>query len=253
MVNRKAVLCAIALKENVYMNEWIQYHLKLGFSKIYIYDNSPDNEANIFKSNQVEVVPFPGFCMQMSAYSHFLQHIRESMDFDWGCFLDLDEFIVLKKHETIVDLLIEHCQEGSLGLNWVIFGSNGEKDYRNEPVLKRFIRRSKDVDFHIKSLFCLEDVSSVNNPHYVHLLNGNQHDCHGNVFQGPFNMLQPSDDIACVHHYFTKSWGEYVFKAARGEADRPDQLTNPKHNKACFDHHDQNDIIDTSAWNFFLK
>lgn len=246
-INRKAVLCAIALGENLYLNEWIQYHLKLGFSKIYIYDNSDENEARIFQSNEVEIVHFPGTCMQINAYNHFLQNIRKSREFEWGGFIDIDEFIVLKKHETIIELLMEHCKDGALALNWVLFGSNGETEYRNEPVLKRFIRRSKDVNFHIKSLFCLDDVESIAIPHYVNLWSGHQRDCHGNIFQGSWNMEHASDDIACVHHYFTKSWGEYILKAARGEANRRVQS---KHNRAFFISHDQNDIIDTSAWDF---
>ena len=251
--NLKAVLCAIAFRENLYLDEWIQYHLKLGFSKIVIYDNSPENEAQYFenKYDRVQIIYFPGFCAQIDAYSHFIKYMKDICEYEWGGFIDLDEFIVLKNHKTIIDLLMEHCSEGSLSLNWVLFGSNGQTEYKPEPVTKRFIRRSKYINHHIKSLFCIDDVSSVDNPHFVNLSNGNQHDCHGHVFKGPFNMLHPSITIACVHHYFTKTWEEYLLKMERGEADRQDSITNPKHNKKFFDTHDQNDIIDTSAWDFF--
>jgi hypothetical protein len=249
---RKAVLCTMVKCENLYMDEWIQYHLKLGFSKIIIYDNNDNNEAQYFqdKYDQVQVIHYPGNYVQVSIHTHFLKSMSEIREYEWGGIIDLDEFIVLKKHKNIIELLMEHCQEGSLGLSWVIFGSSGEKEYRPEPVLKRFIQRSKYVNHHIKSLFCLDDVSGITNSHFVHLRNGNQHDCHGHVFNGPFNIAHASDDIACVHHYFSKSWGEYLDKARRGESDTP-MLNSPKYTKHCFDRHDDNDIEDTSAWDFF--
>jgi hypothetical protein len=254
--NLKAILCAIALDENIYLDEWIQYHLKLGFDKIVIYDNSEDNEARYFENlykDRVQIIHFPGGgFIQLKAYSHFLQTVRQSFEYEWGAFIDIDEFIVLKKHKSIIDFLIDHCRQGSLGLNWIIFGSSGEKHYRAEPVLKRFIRRSKYINHHIKSLFCIYDVdTNVPNSHYVNVINGNQHDCHDNIFKGPYNMLHPSDDIACIHHYFSKSWEEYQQKNNRGEINRIS--TKPKYDKKCFDRHDQNDIVDTSAWDFFIS
>jgi hypothetical protein len=38
-----AVICAIALDEELYIDEWIRYHLLLGFNHIYVYDNSENN------------------------------------------------------------------------------------------------------------------------------------------------------------------------------------------------------------------
>ena len=48
-----AVICAIALHEEPYIDEWIQYHLALGFSHIYLYDNSNDH---ILKNNHLRSV-----------------------------------------------------------------------------------------------------------------------------------------------------------------------------------------------------
>ena len=40
-------IVAIARLENTYVNEWIEYHRKLGFAHLYIYDNSCGNEDHI--------------------------------------------------------------------------------------------------------------------------------------------------------------------------------------------------------------
>jgi Glycosyl transferase family 2 len=39
-----AVLCAMAKDEEAYLDEWVNYHLAIGFETIYIYDNSDTNE-----------------------------------------------------------------------------------------------------------------------------------------------------------------------------------------------------------------
>ena len=36
----KAVVCSIQIKIEAYIDEWVDYHLAIGFTKIYIYDNS---------------------------------------------------------------------------------------------------------------------------------------------------------------------------------------------------------------------
>lgn len=33
----KSILCCIAKNEDNYINEWVEYHLKLGFDRVVIY------------------------------------------------------------------------------------------------------------------------------------------------------------------------------------------------------------------------
>ena len=99
MTTKSASLCAIAKNEVPYIEEWVEYHLALGFAHIYIYDNEDVSTLSaIFKENaSVTVRHFPGRTAQYLAYNHFLQS-AESHQHYWSGFLDIDEFIVLKKH-----------------------------------------------------------------------------------------------------------------------------------------------------------
>jgi hypothetical protein len=58
-----------------------------------------------------------------------------------GCLLDVDEFLVLKKHEHVDELLEEHLPKGSgaLSINWVWFSFNGKLLCDAKPVTKRFL------------------------------------------------------------------------------------------------------------------
>lgn len=40
-------ICAIARLENAYINEWVEWHLKLGVDHIYVYDNKFGCEDSI--------------------------------------------------------------------------------------------------------------------------------------------------------------------------------------------------------------
>ena len=64
---RSALVC-IAKNEDHYIDEWLRYHLKLGFGRIFVYQN---NWRYVGDSRQygesVEWVEFDGEAMQLKA------------------------------------------------------------------------------------------------------------------------------------------------------------------------------------------
>lgn len=54
----KVALVCIAKDEDNYIKEWINYHLSIGFSKIYVYQN--DWNFDITNYNNVEVIKITG-------------------------------------------------------------------------------------------------------------------------------------------------------------------------------------------------
>lgn len=241
-----AVICAIARDEGNYIDEWITYHLKLGFDAIYVYDNSDANDLAELPGKwpgKVHVIHFPGNQRQMAAYDTFIQEHRSNHT--WAAFIDVDEFIVLRRHPTIKHLLRERCGCGALALNWYLFGSSGEADYSPDPVLKRFQHRGQHLNPHVKCIVRLQDAYTMFNPH-VPILRRPMvtRDTQGRPVNGPFNPAG-TDDVAVVHHYFVKSRGEFERKRARGRADNP-ELRDP----GDFEAHDLNDVHDASAWEF---
>lgn len=246
-----AVICAIAKHEQPYIHEWIQYHLKIGFDHIYLYDNEISNPLSMLVSmepykNKITVIPFLGNCQQMTAYYHFIEHFRNHHT--WVAYIDIDEFIVLKKHVFIKELLKQQCYQGALALNWVLFGSNAHELYNPEPVLQRFTRRQIGVNEHVKWIVKTSDLEAMVSPHHGILRFGQAHDCYGNPVWGPYHP-NGTDDIACIHHYFTKSKEEFMLKCLRGRADIPEVRTFEKD----FYRHDLNDLEDTTAWDIFQR
>ena len=107
----KVALCAIAKLENNYLKEWVEYHLKLGFDQIFLYDNNDKNGEHFEEvindyiiSGQVKVTDYRGRVLaQVPAFDHCYQTYGK--DFDWMGFIDIDEFITLNEDKDIKEFL----------------------------------------------------------------------------------------------------------------------------------------------------
>jgi hypothetical protein len=211
-----AVICAIALHEEPYIQEFLDYHKKLGFCKVYIYDNSEKFILREWASDFLEVVHFPGPARQVAAYNHFLQHNKNK--YTWAAFIDLDEFVVLYKHRNIIDFLRETCNSGAVSLNWYMFSGAGQLKPDGRSVMERFVMRQPEINEHVKTIARLEDVLQIPNCHYCTLKRGTQKDPSGLVISGPFNR-HADGKIAAINHYYFKSLEEYTLKKRRGRSD----------------------------------
>lgn len=218
-------ICCIALNEELYIDEWLQHHFGLGFNHVYVYDNSDEGTLETFSRKNVTVIHFPGPLKQVPAYNHFLENYGKKHD--WCAFIDVDEFFVLKKHATIQEYLLEESRGLStaaaaacIGVNWVLFGSDGHEKYEPRPVMERFTKG--ELNQHIKSIVNLKTRkppkfqnchSPYNTPITVHTPNGTTH-----VWNTPFNP-DGDNSIIQLNHYFCKSREEFEKKIERGRAD----------------------------------
>lgn len=250
-----AVICCIAKLEGPYILEWVTYHLKLGFSKIYIFDNNNDktrlrsyftNRDYVSQqiANKVVLIHFPGNPAQLEAYEKF--RINYSYKHTWVAILDCDEFIVLKKWEPITIFLSKFCKQGTLSLNWRLFGDSGRTNYSSEPVTQRFTLCESKLNCHVKSISVCKDIKYLNHPHMPELKNGYQHDVNGTKINGPFNNNNESLNIAYINHYFGKTREEWQIKKDRGKATGEMKRTDCE-----FDAHNFNEVEDLSAHNFY--
>lgn len=247
-VRNEAVVCAIALNEERYIDEWIQYHLKLGFSHIFIYDNSTEYVLKYKNSEHVTIFHQPGKAKQLEVFNVFVLNYRRK--YKWAAFIDLDEFIVLKKHRTIMNLLNEYQDCPALVLNWLMFGTNHEMVYRDEPVTKRFQKCSHQVHEHFKSVCQLADIHNYSSPHGPTLLSNKKWmDTNRTVVESLFHPNGPSD-VAVIHHYYTKSEEECRKKIL---GPRPDIDGERNHSILTNLHEYFNDVENQDAWNLYTS
>ena len=237
---RVALVC-IAKNEDHYIKEWCDYHLKLGFDQIFIYQN--DWVCDLEMEN-VTKLTMNGPTKQMESYNTFIKTYHQ--EFDWAAFFDVDEFLVLKKHNSVKDFISDYSEYDAIGINWVFFGDNNITELENNTsVLKRFTKRQKGINSHIKTILKMNDgvFMSIHNP----IVPNEIVDTNFNKFSGPFNP-NGDDNIAQLNHYFVKTKKEFIQKIDRG---RPDITI--KRNISDFEPHNLNDIDDFSALNFYIK
>ncbi|CAE8628391.1 unnamed protein product, partial [Polarella glacialis] len=255
-----AALCMIAKGEDLYIDEWADYHFSLGFETIYVYDNSENTSLFYWaaerrkRGDDVELVPYKGIGKAREAYDDcMLIRSRQSSlrNHSWVAFFDGDEFLALKKHKNIVDLVEELAPEGSgvgeVGINWLVFGTSGRDMYQPLPVTKRFQHRDKEVNQHTKSIVRTASYVQTWSPHIFILKDAVvKVDTTGKNISGPFNINGPMD-VAVLHHYACKSQAEYAEKIARPRADngmfRDQVALIPL----------AGEVLDTSAWDFLKK
>jgi len=209
-------VCLIAKDEDAYLTEWIDYQLlALEFDAIYIFDNAQTFQLQAWYNNtrdhpiykRVLVIHKPGYgFIQKEAYRECMKRFgklspdstQNSTHYqvggiihkrhDYMAMLDVDEFIVLKQHESIQkipsnkpvtrihdlinDVWIEPVGgRGALVLNWILVGHSNKTVYQPIPVLKRFQYRDPYPENVIKPIVHCPDFVDMLNPHGVLLKN----------------------------------------------------------------------------------
>lgn len=240
----KVALVCIAKNEDNYIKEWVYYNSILGFNKIFIYQNDWRTDFNFFCLEKIE---FDGPAAQIVAYNHFLSNY--SKDFDWVAFFDVDEFLVLKKHNNIREFLNFYNDLDCLCINWIVFGDNNLKNVvdGNYSLLSRFTKRSVKVSREVKSIINLKKVKNfkmlVHYPQKVSCFDPKR-----NMVNGPFNH-KGDNEIAQLNHYFCKTKEEFEEKINRGRAD----AIKIKRRHKDFDFYNKNQVKDLNAINFYNK
>ncbi|KAA6439137.1 glycosyltransferase family 2 protein [Dyadobacter flavalbus] len=221
----KLTVCCIVKDENEYIEEWINYHRKIGVQHFYIYDNGSKKpvkqsliEAGL--SDYVTVSSIFGEIKQLEAYNKCLKKFGRFSQ--WMAFINVDEFIVPKSTKgNLVELLKDYEQFGGLGINWLVFGSSGHLNKSNKPVLERFQLRAA-YDFHtnrhIKCIVQPKFVIHAVSPH-AFFFKENYY-CVNEYYKIiPDSFIDVSVNKIQLNHYFCKSLEEYHFKLERGRAD----------------------------------
>jgi len=248
----KVAMVAIAKDEGDYIDEWVDYHVKIGFDDIFVYSNNWRIGKFI---PHVTEIPFDGEAKQLPAYTDWLAN--HSDGYDWAAFFDIDEF--LNTHRgNVKDILDGYSRFPAVGVNWRIFGDSGLADVENGyyGCLSRFTKCAKDLNVHVKSFVNLalypKPAKFSCNPHIPDYgildMDGKSSNC---AFTNP--VSNPSMEL---NHYFCKTKGEFVrTKMTRGRSDCVDDGTpdHAKRNEKNFDEMNFNEVDNTEAFDYYLE
>lgn len=166
------VACAMFKDEELFLEEWIRYHLLIGIDHIYLYNNnSSDNFLKILKpyldKGLIELIEWPHEHSQMSAYKHCYDLCKKNTN--WLVFIDIDEFICPLIEDNIKSWLQSYSKYPGVAVYWKQFGSNGKlKHDSNQYVIEQYTQCwSKYSQF--TKMFCnlKYDHIEFTNPHLI--------------------------------------------------------------------------------------
>jgi hypothetical protein len=217
-----AICCITKNCPEAYMTEWALYHLSIGFDKLFLYNNN-DKPLTLPEDKRIIQIPFnirdkP----QMPAYHQYINTYRNNID--WTAFIDDDEYIVLKEHACIQELLKGYSAYSGLGLPWRMFGSSGQDKRPSGGRICHFTSCAPvhyPPNNHIKTIAKTEFISGMGCPHSCVYSKGWAVNLKQQRIDGPFTQACP-EDVAYIHHYFTGSREDWQERRAR---PRPDSGT----------------------------
>jgi hypothetical protein len=246
--------------EEPYIIEWVAYHRLIGFDRIIIYENDSTDLTPVLLKKLFSAGIIDGYktwsnidgSPQISAYEDAARNCTT----DWIMFLDADEFLNIFSGR-VNDLLDDYNDDVvGIAVNWRIFGSGGERWYRDNPVLERFTRASLltcPINKHVKSF---------SRPSFIEEMHIHAPKMLGRAVttsSSPLTMKrQGLSDVpdffkAQINHYFTKSVDEYEIKRIRGNANRNNTAIDKftRYTDDLFKSHDLNDEEDISIMRVF--
>jgi hypothetical protein len=265
------VIVCIAKYEKDYIEEFVRYHLNIGFEQIYLFDNEDiPTYQGILKEfdDKVIINHLPGKnyerLPQFEAIQRFVINYMWKPEITHVAHIDIDEFIVLKKHNNIKDFIKEYIFDGEngvmcggIGINWRIFGNNNHIEKNKEPLTIRFTKRQQTGNLHVKTLFNKQFYGWFNNPHNIGVIDNNYPiKCtNGNIIDGPFNENMDFSVIQ-LNHYKCKTWKEFKYIRSRGRADRYDNPYFEEGEAKLLEEYNSfnlNEEEDLDACNFYKK
>jgi hypothetical protein len=251
----RVAICAIAKNEGAYLREWVAYHHLLGFDPIIVYDHESDDESPAVLSQLedrgvVEVVLWsapPERKPQWLAYEDGLRRLQGRAD--WVALIDLDEFFVLPRHDTIQAFLAEYGHLEAIAVNWKMFGTSGHQ--RREPglVIERFTRCAPGTFGGNRSIKTLARLDAIEIPrvHTCHFREGVTYRTvtGEEIPEGAGRSREVSHDVIRLNHYFTRSREEWEAKVHKGRGAKPVGHPLKHRTETEFVHNDRNDEEDT--------
>jgi len=223
-------ICLIIKNENEYLEEWLLWHIDQGVEHFYIYDHDSQEPVEQFikgldvsVQEKITLTRFSGNhdFAQHDAYNDCLNRYRKESR--WIGFIDADEMVRILEKKTLPQFLKEFEDHAGVFIGWNMFGANGQKEKRSGLLRERFgtpligNKNQTGIGKVFIQPFCMRQMLT----HNGFPLEGFEvvDEKHESVKRGEAWKNELPRERACVDHYYTKSYEEWVSKIKRGTCD----------------------------------
>lgn len=236
------------------LEEWIDFHHRLGVDRFILYDNGSTDETRevlepYCRSGLVTLIPWNNFSVwlnsQRAAYAHAISNF--GVGTFWMGFFDIDEFVFPVSARSLVDVLEPREHLPVLGVAGINFGTNGHQRRPAGGVLRSYTksvpmdrqREWPEVLLNTKCFVQADRIESIVSLHWFKIRGDDAliYNEHGEpVFTRP--RAEPekiSADVIRYNHYFTRSREEFRRKAAGTDARGPRYGSYSRSKQSMFD------------------
>lgn len=164
-------------RDETHIKEWVTHHLLIGFDTIILFDHKSVKPlkqvfANFDKRVHIIDTKLPDGNIKMPLMN-YARTLARKMGLDWFIYLDADEFLILHdKFKGVKHFLNTYSIVGdSIGINWLMFGTNYLVNDPSGTILENYTRSSTKLDKHVKTFVKTSETTFADNPHFYHMRN----------------------------------------------------------------------------------
>lgn len=211
----------LVLNEHLFIKEWVDYHLNLGFDTIFIYeDYGSKSHKDIFKDYDSVVIrsikdtninkEYYNSCTgQIQCMKLFLKELKNNNEYDWCLFCDCDEFLMFEDGYDLYKLLNEFKDYAGIWLAWKMYNANGHIKRPTGNVVDNY---TNVIEFKDRGI---DGNTSYNKKSFVNIKLAKDFKTNHIIFGGVDTEFNNKDNAkktyskAWLNHYFSKSWEDF--------------------------------------------
>lgn len=210
-------VCAIFREEAPFLDEWISFHIGVGATHFYLYNNfSTDGFRAVLQPwiarGMVTLTDWPVEVGQFSAYRDCVKRTQRTCR--WVAFIDIDEFLFSPQSTDIRPILRRYQDLPGVEVWQAFFGSGGHDARPALPVTEAYLKRAPLQQTTVKTIADPRMVYKVG----VHQFRYWMGDALDPSRQMVTKESEPVLDLLRINHYWSRSLEDLRTKISRNDA-----------------------------------
>ncbi|CAF3055439.1 unnamed protein product [Rotaria sp. Silwood2] len=211
-------LCFVTTIKNMayLVDEWYEYHRRVGFDHLIIYDNNSTDGLEILFPNRadLEIIRWPWRRSQHQAYTHALLFTRDRCV--WTLFSDLDVFIFPRSSNSVRSIIQNQARSDITQISFKLLRMSHENlvECSNTSITETYIHRKRLPDAWDKNPSAAVITSLAVPVHQIHEAE----------LLKPYKSIILSSDIAYGVHYSDRCWKQYFSQKVVGRTGVKDWI-----------------------------
>lgn len=219
--------------EQLYLKEWIEHNLMLGFDEIWLaedYDSKSHKEITdaypevhyVSLKDDMKIMPWVAAQQrQYRANQYMINYLKKERGMDWVAPIDIDEFICYEG-DSLKDVLKQFEPYKGVYMAWKMYGANGHvKRVEDASTMQAYTKLSPCIaegDWTGKVFVNCNKITDSDQYRNVHL----QYGAVDVNFEEVTNVADTKLKMPTLwhtlweNHYFTKSWEDWLIRLGRG-------------------------------------